>query len=753
LSRQEQTGLFATLLAAYSALLHRYTGQEDLALCSPFASRDRAELEGLIGYFNNIVVMRVDLSGDPSLRELVARIRKLGIEATDNQNLPLQRLAELPNLARVALTRGMFCYQDLTSRSLDLPGIRASSIDLRKQTADFDLAMYMQTSEEGELTGVLEYDSDLFEPATIRRFIRDFRTVLESVSAHPDQRLSRLPCFGPQLADVESHLNQHAQIDQTVVVDLPNHSGSVAYLVLDEHDPPDLETVRGFVRAAIPQYLVPSSFVPLDQMPLSADGSIDRAALPLPSISRGPSATDYVAPRSDLERKLARVWAKVLWLDQDVGIRDRFADLGGHSLLSVRLVLELDRELQRPLPVSALSRLNTIEEMASLLEQNDAERAGEVRPGAGSKPLEISSETYHALLTYTASWVGERVSPESLVVGLNTEGTQQPLFWCLQRYGELTQLAKYLGPDQPVYGMRSGNRVMVKTQANIDALARHYVGEVLAAKPEGPFFIGGNCQAGQIAFQIAKGLRELGHEVSLLLLLERFVPQEYSGRIAMLFGTDSHRNPYRCYSNPELGWKKFYSGEHSADLVPGEHGQLLREPNVQEVTQTLRRRMEEAKREAATTTRTRIGDELQRLPHTAYRAKLTARDSWAAAPGEEMRIPVVVENTSSETWRSGELSGIALVNRWLNAKEKVVDFLDGSTCLARSLPPGASVELELVVKAPTKTGRWLLELDLIDEGITSFGDQGSPQTRLRVRVRRNSRVHSALRTAFRGFAR
>jgi thioesterase domain-containing protein/acyl carrier protein len=743
LSRRERAGLFATLLAAYCALLNRYTGQEDLVVCSPFASRDRAELEAMIGYFNNIVVMRADLSADPSFRELMMRVRALGIEAADNQNLPLQRLAELPNLVRVPLTRGMFCYQDLSNRVLDLPGITASPIDLRKETADFDLAMYMQSTAEGRLTGVLEYDAELFDPETIRQFTRDFQTVLRGVSAHPDQRLSQLPRFGPQPAEVESHLRRHPQIEQAVVLDLPDRSGSVAYLVLDEYHAPSLNDVRQIVRSEFPEYLVPRSFVPVDQMPLTADGTIDRSALPLRVIEGGRADTGYLAPRTDLERTLASIWRRVLWLDQDVGIRDRFADLGGHSLLSVRLVLEVEKELRRGVPVRALARLSTIEEMAELLERQDGDEEG-----PSSTPLEIPRQTYHALLTYTASWVGERVTPESLVVGLNTEGMQEPLFWCLQRYSELTQLAKYLGSDQPVYGMRSGNRVMLRTQRNIDALAAYYVGEILATKPEGPFFLGGNCQAGEIAFQIAKGLEQRGHEVPLLVLLEKFVPQHYSGRVAMLFGAESNRNPYLRYREPEIGWKKFYTGEHSADLVSGKHARFFREPNVQVLAATVKQKLKEAQRVPARPTEARSGPRLQRLTRAAYRAKLTARPSWIAAPGEEIRIRVGVENVSPETWRSGELSGIALANRWLNAKEEVVEALDGRARLVGDLPPGSRVELELSVRAPRKTGRWLLELDLIDEGITSFGDQGSEPSRVEVRVQRGKRLHSALRTLF-----
>ena len=107
-----------------------------------------------------------------------------------------------------------------------------------------------------------------------------------------------------------------------------------------------------------------------------------------------------------------------------------------------------------------------------------------------------------------------------------------------------------------------------------------------------------------------------------------------------------------------------------------------------------------------------------------------------------------MENASSETWRSGEQSGIALTNRWLNSKEKVVHPLDGWVRLAGDLSPGSRVELELLARAPRKPGRWFLELDLVDEGITRFGDQGSARTRLDVHVRRGRRIDTAVKTLF-----
>jgi acyl carrier protein len=740
LSRREQASLFNTLLAALCALLHRYTDQDDLVVCSPFACRDRAELQGLIGYFNNIIVLRADLSADPSFRELIGRVRRAALEASENQNLPFQRLAELPHLARTPLTRGMFSFQDTSSRTLDLPGIVATSIDIRKEAADFDLAMYME-SVGGSLSGVLEYNADVFDDQTISRMLQNFQTVLENVTADPDQRLSSLPRMGKELSEIEALLTSHAKIDKAVVVPLQHHLASVAYLVLNEYDVPSLEEIRAFTRAQLPDYLVPNAFVPLDEIPLAADGSVDRSALLLPVIARGRPENAYVAPRTALERKLAEIWRKVLWLDQDVGIHDRFLDLGGHSLLSVQLAIELEKELHRTLPVKALSQLSTIAELAGILEQEEesSPTAQSLGGGAyGPALLQHSPEIYNGLRAFTAAWQGQRATPESVMVGLNTNGSKQALFWCLQRYQELTQLAKYLGPDQPTYGMRSGNRVMVKNQENIKALAAHYVGEILAVQPKGPFLVGGNCQAAQIAFQIAGQLTDLGHEITLLCLQEKFIPQHYSGRVALLFGSESKFNPYLWFRRPEFGWKKFYTGEFSVNIVSGAHGQFFREPNIQVLVDALRRRIEEAQREPAQSAPARTEDDFQRLPEAAYQAKLTARGSWTAESGQEIKIPVEVKNMSCETWRSSDKSGIAVVNRWLSAKGKVVQWLDGRAPLIRDMKPGSTEEIELTVRTPGKAGRWILELDLIDEGVTWFKDQGSPVIQLQVNVQRNS---------------
>jgi hypothetical protein len=206
LSQQEQGSLFITLLTVFKALLHRYTGQEDLLVCFPIAGRNRTETEGLIGYFNNIVVTRTDLSGDPSLRTLMERVRRVAFEAFKHQDTPFQKIGEFPNLVRTPLSRAMFALQNTPKRLLDIPGITASYLEATSSRADFDI--YLIIEEAGEqLTGVLNYNADLFEEQAIANFLKNYQTLLEQLVANPDQRLSSLPLFANPTVPIPSLLN------------------------------------------------------------------------------------------------------------------------------------------------------------------------------------------------------------------------------------------------------------------------------------------------------------------------------------------------------------------------------------------------------------------------------------------------------------------------------------------------------------------------------------------------------------------
>lgn len=720
LLQEEKASPFVFFHAAFNLLLNRYTGQSDLLLCSPMASRSDADVERLIGYFNNIVVMRTALSPGASFRELMGQTRKNVIEAFDNQFVPLQRIAQLPGLVRTQMTRAMLSFQDSFSGSLQMAGLASRPVNVRKGVADFDLALYIE-KEGDRIVGVLDYNADIFRGLAIKRLLQRYGHLIDLILANPDARISDMPEFGRNRKDVEILLNEHPQVDAAVVVPDQKTGQTYAYLVLNEHDVPNLEDIRAYISKAVPDYRVPAAFIPVDQFPLLEDGSVDFSALPQPGLGRGRLSTEYEAPDTELEKALAEIWKKVLWLDYEVGVNDNFRELGGHSLLSVQLVVEIESKLDRKVPARALAELNSVRDLARQMESGEFDVLAGDEVIRGNLPAEI----YHGLRSHTASWVGVRATPESVTVGMNVEGSRVPLFWCLQRYQELTQLAKYLGVEQPVYGMRSGNRVMIKTQDNINLLASFYVTEIREIQPKGPYRIGGNCQAAQIAFQIAAELRRLGEEVEILFLHEKFIPFPYDSPVLLTFGKDSVYNPKNYYKAPQFGWRKYYSGPLVSQEVMGGHGQFFREPNVQDLVGTLKRYLDQADRKSPSSTIAMADAARQVLTADAYRAEISANTQAIARLDGGFRIPVSVLNRSAVAWSRSATSGLYLSGRWSDGKGNYLQCWEIYEPLNEDLGPGKVIAFDLNVRLPTSEGAWKLEIDMIDEGVARFGEYGS----------------------------
>jgi amino acid adenylation domain-containing protein len=195
LARMEGATLFMVLLAAWQVLLSRYSGQEDIAVGTPIAGRNRTGDEGLIGRFVNTLVMRTDLSGDPTFRELLGRVREVALGAYDHQDLPFEKLVEelqvQRDLSRVPLSPVMFALQNVPRENLQLPGLTLQQQEVEGGTVKYDLFFSMSQEPEG-LKGRLAYNADLFDEATLGRMVGHFRTLLEGIVADPDRHLSEL---------------------------------------------------------------------------------------------------------------------------------------------------------------------------------------------------------------------------------------------------------------------------------------------------------------------------------------------------------------------------------------------------------------------------------------------------------------------------------------------------------------------------------------------------------------------------------
>lgn len=191
LSRQEGLTLFNTLLAAFTVLLQRYTEQDDLFVCSPTANRNHSQTLGAIGYFVNLLILRTDLSGNPSFLDLLKRVSSRTSGAYAHQDLPLQQLLNALNLVRAPLSRVMFVFQNVPKNNLKLPGLTMTKLAIDNGTTDFDLSLSVM--EEGEeLTAVWKYDAALFDDGTIATMMEHFHTLLAEIVANPQQPISSL---------------------------------------------------------------------------------------------------------------------------------------------------------------------------------------------------------------------------------------------------------------------------------------------------------------------------------------------------------------------------------------------------------------------------------------------------------------------------------------------------------------------------------------------------------------------------------
>jgi amino acid adenylation domain-containing protein len=199
LAQAENATLFIMLLTAYKTLLLHYSGQEDVIVGSPIANRQHPELADLIGFVANTVALRTKLEGNPTFREAIARVKKTALEAYANQDLPFEKLVEClhpeRDLSRNPLFQVMFAFQSADRPTLRLPALALSFVELETRTTQFDLILTVIDGEDG-MRCSLDYSTELFERATIRRMAEHFSNLLDGVVHHPDTPLSQLPPLG-----------------------------------------------------------------------------------------------------------------------------------------------------------------------------------------------------------------------------------------------------------------------------------------------------------------------------------------------------------------------------------------------------------------------------------------------------------------------------------------------------------------------------------------------------------------------------
>ena len=219
LNRQEGVTQFMTLLAVFKTLLYSYSNQEEIIVGSPVAGRNRAETERLIGFFLNTLVLGTNLSGNPTFRELLGRVREVALGAYAHQDLPFEKLVEElqpeRSLSHNPLFQVMFILQNAPIPTIELPGLTLRPLEADSGTSKFDLKLSIWDSPEG-FNGSLEYKTDLFDATTIARMISHFEILLCHVVEQPALRVNELANVLVK-ADREKQLRKEQELEQTSV--------------------------------------------------------------------------------------------------------------------------------------------------------------------------------------------------------------------------------------------------------------------------------------------------------------------------------------------------------------------------------------------------------------------------------------------------------------------------------------------------------------------------------------------------------
>lgn len=503
---------------------------------------------------------------------------RLYILNTQLQPVPLGCYGEL-YIATAHLAKGYLCHDELTAERF-IPNLFAS--------------------EKDHLSG---------------RYLRLYKSG-DKVRWLPDGRLQfagrvdfqvKIRGHRVELGEIEMIMAAHPAIQSITVIKYSEQL--IAFVVLNRLI--EVKALRLYALEHLPSFMLPAHWVILTELPKTRTGKVDRKAL-LSLINQRQFINDnanlFIKPQTSIEQWLATQWATLLKVEP-IGLMDHFFMLGGHSLLAIELITKINRHFNITFEVYQLFKSPQLKQLAEeitlLLNKKSVLFSFKLPKIA----LNWQSQRHHdkrisiirsQLSALTSDWHGVKHHPDSLIWGHNTSGNNPPLFWCLQGAQELYQLAHYLGPDQPTYGMRSLHMTNIRYKSkNIKYLAEYYANEIIRIDPNGCYFIGGNCQGSYIALQVAKILLAKGKRVLLLILLEHQRPSFYPQKIMLLYGRESHMNPYyqNKHSDLTLKLKKLYPAGYTLNLVQGAHGQFFTEPNIIDFISQLKTKIVTAQQE------------------------------------------------------------------------------------------------------------------------------------------------------------
>ena len=310
--------------------------------------------------------------------------------------------------------------------------------------------------------------------------------------------------FRIELSEIESTLWERPGVRDVAVTAWERAPGDrclAAFLVLDDLNRPSEAQLRSFLKQRLPEYMLPASYVFLPALPLTANGKIDRRALPQPNAAKETRAQPVEGPRDPLEQRLLSIWEQVL-PPRRIGVTDDFFELGGNSLLAIKMLARVEKALARKMPLGAMFQASTIEQLAALLRAPEA-------------------------------------VDESRVFTI--QAGSRPPFFCMSAGPMFRTLARGLGSDQPFLSVALPDPHVLPSPYRLEDVARHCVRALRQRQREGPYFLGGWSDGGALAYEMAQQLQDHGQDVALLVLFDAENPARL-----------------RSFSAPEVARARFY---------------------------------------------------------------------------------------------------------------------------------------------------------------------------------------------------
>ena len=330
----------------------------------------------------------------------------------------------------------------------------------------------------------------LYKTGDIARYLDD--TKVEFLGRRDDQ--VKIRGFRIELGEIEYTLSQHPLVKNLVLISHEDSLGEkqiVAYIVSTQTHMLNTRDLRRFLSKKLPEYMMPSLFIFLETLPMTANGKVDRSSLPVPNLERPEICENFVGPRDALEITLKKIWEECLKV-RSIGVRDNFFELGGNSIQAAQIFSKIRKTIGKKISLAVLFQAPTIEQLAMFIREEGA----------------------------AAQW--------SSLVSIQPYGSRQPLFCMHAGAGTVLlyrSLSQHLGSDQPVYGLQAkGLNGDEPPHTRIEDMAAHYIKEIRKVQTEGPYFLAGYCLGGILAFEMAQQLTRQGHIVALVASINGVSP-------------------------------------------------------------------------------------------------------------------------------------------------------------------------------------------------------------------------------------